>query len=83
MDLLRNADVRKQHELFDEAVCLSQLFLLHIDRFRGLRAVKVDLDFGRREIESTGSHASSSELPRKRIEKAYALGKVVLLVPKI
>lgn len=77
VDPLRDADIGEQHELLDEAVCLVHRLLLDVDGVGGLGGLHLDLDLGRREVESSSRHSLCSELDCDRVEQSDAFGERV------
>jgi hypothetical protein len=63
-------DIRQQHEFLYQAIGLSLLFLLHIDRFGTFGRVQVDLEFGRREGQSSSSDTTFLQLDCDSVEQS-------------
>jgi hypothetical protein len=80
LDLLGNAYIREEHELFDQTVCFAQLLLLNIYWVGGLCTIQMNLDFWRCQVKRPGGHAASFQLLREGVEKANAVCQLVLLV---
>jgi len=78
LDFPRNANVSKQHELLDQAVRLSQLLLLDIDRIGRFRSIKMDFDFWGGEIQGASVHSLLLQLLSEAVEKTNAPRELIL-----
>lgn len=70
LDLGSHTDIGQQHKLLNQTISLSLLFLLHIDRFRTFRRIEVNLQFSRRERQSSSSNSTFLQLDCDGIEQS-------------
>ena len=80
LDFPCNTNVSEQHELLDQAVGLSQLLLLDIDRIGRFRTIEMDFDFRRGEIQCASVHSLLLQLLSEGIQKTNAPRELVLPV---